>query len=98
MQAETSEILGIKQPHVSARMRNCSGTFSVERLIEFPTVLGRGAQMTGGQHARTKATSPSSLEGSLPFHHAKGGVRIPETDASSFPLDPGLSVQPFSVE
>src|SRR2546427_350519 len=31
-QAEAGKILGIKQPHVSALMRNRSGTFSLERL------------------------------------------------------------------
>jgi predicted XRE-type DNA-binding protein len=32
-QAQAGEILGIKQPHVSALMRNRSGSFSVGRLI-----------------------------------------------------------------
>ena len=39
-QAEAGKILGIKQPHVSALMRNRSGTFSVERLMDFLTALG----------------------------------------------------------
>jgi len=34
-QAEAGEILGIKQPHVSALMRNRAGSFSVERLMTF---------------------------------------------------------------
>ena len=32
-QAQAGEILGIKQPHVSALMRNRAGNFSVGRLI-----------------------------------------------------------------
>jgi len=39
-QAEAGNILGVKQPHVSALMRNRSGTFSVERLMDFLTALG----------------------------------------------------------
>ena len=45
-QAAAGEILGIKQPHVSALMRNRSGTFSVERLMEFLTALGQDVQIT----------------------------------------------------
>ena len=40
-QVEAGKILGIKQPHVSALMRNRSGTFSVERLMDFLTALGQ---------------------------------------------------------
>jgi predicted XRE-type DNA-binding protein len=40
-QAEAGKILGIKQPHVSALMRNRAGVFSVERLMEFLTALGQ---------------------------------------------------------
>jgi len=45
-QAEAGEILGIKQPHVSALMRNRSGMFSVERLMEFLTDLGQDVEIT----------------------------------------------------
>ena len=45
-QVEAGEILGIKQPHVSALMRNRSGTFSAERLMEFLTALGQDVQIT----------------------------------------------------
>jgi len=45
-QAEAGEILGIKQPHVSALMRNRSGMFSVERVIEFLTDLGQDVEIT----------------------------------------------------
>jgi predicted XRE-type DNA-binding protein len=46
MQAQAGEILGIKQPHVSALMRNRAGNFSVGRLIEFLTALGQDVQIT----------------------------------------------------
>lgn len=45
-QAETGKILGIKQPHVSLLMRNRSGSFSVERLMEFLTALGQDVEIT----------------------------------------------------
>src|SRR5467141_88580 len=45
-QAEAGKILGIKQPHVSALMRNRSGSFSVERLMEFLTALGQNVEIT----------------------------------------------------
>lgn len=44
-QAEAGKILGIKQPHVSAPMRNRSGSFSVERLMEFLTALGQDVEI-----------------------------------------------------
>ena len=34
-QAQAGAVLGIKQPHVSALMRNRAGNFSVGRLMEF---------------------------------------------------------------
>jgi predicted XRE-type DNA-binding protein len=45
-QVEAGKILGIKQPHVSALMRNRSGAFSVERLLEFLTALGQDVEIT----------------------------------------------------
>jgi predicted XRE-type DNA-binding protein len=45
-QTDAGKILGIKQPHVSALMRNRSGTFSVERLMEFLTALGQDVEIT----------------------------------------------------
>ena len=45
-QAKAGEILGIRQPHVSALMRNRSGTFSVERLMQFLTDLGQDVEIT----------------------------------------------------
>lgn len=45
-QAAAGKILGIKQPHVSALMRGQSGSFSVERLMEFLTALGQDVEIT----------------------------------------------------
>jgi len=45
-QAKSGAILGIKQPHVSALMRNRAGMFSVERLMEFLTELGQDVEIT----------------------------------------------------
>ena len=44
-QAQAGEILGIKQPHVSALMRNRAGNFSVGRLIEFLNRLGQDVEI-----------------------------------------------------
>ena len=45
-QAQAGEVLGIKQPHVSALMRNRAGNFSVGRLMEFLTALGQDVKIT----------------------------------------------------
>ena len=45
-QAQAGEILGIKQPHVSALLRNRGGLFSVGRLMEFLMALGQDVQIT----------------------------------------------------
>jgi predicted XRE-type DNA-binding protein len=45
-QVEAGRLLGIKQPHVSALMRNRSGAFSVERLMQFLTALGQDVEIT----------------------------------------------------
>lgn len=45
-QAEAGKILGIKQPHVSALMRNRAGMFSVERLMDFLKALGQDVEIT----------------------------------------------------
>jgi predicted XRE-type DNA-binding protein len=44
-QSEAGKILGIKQPHVSALMRNRAGAFSVERLMDFLTALGQDVEI-----------------------------------------------------
>jgi predicted XRE-type DNA-binding protein len=45
-QTEAGKILGIKQPHVSTLMRNRSGAFSVERLMNFLTALGQDVEIS----------------------------------------------------
>ena len=45
-QARAGEVLGIKQPHVSSLMRGQSGSFSVERLMNFLVALGQDVQIT----------------------------------------------------
>ena len=45
-QAQAGAILGIKQPQVSALMRNRAGNFSVGRLMEFLTALGQDVRIT----------------------------------------------------
>ncbi len=45
-QTEAGKILGIKQPHVSALMRNRAGSFSVERLMDFLAALGQDVEIS----------------------------------------------------
>jgi predicted XRE-type DNA-binding protein len=45
-QTQAGQLLGIKQPHVSAPMRNRAGNFSIGRLIEFLTALGQDVEIT----------------------------------------------------
>jgi predicted XRE-type DNA-binding protein len=45
-QTEAGKILGIKQPHVSLLMRNRSGSFSVERLMDFLTSMGQDVEIS----------------------------------------------------
>jgi predicted XRE-type DNA-binding protein len=45
-QAQAGAVLGIKQPHVSALMRNRSGNFSIERLMDFLIALGHDVEIT----------------------------------------------------
>lgn len=45
-QAQAGDILGIRQPHVSAPMRNRAGNSEVGRLMEFLTALGQDVRIT----------------------------------------------------
>jgi predicted XRE-type DNA-binding protein len=45
-QTQAADVLGIKQPHVSALMRNRAGNFSVGRLMEFLNRLGQDVRIT----------------------------------------------------
>ena len=55
-QTQAGEILGIRQPQVSLLMRNRSGNFSVERLMDFLTALGHDVEVrvtpTGKEHGQ----------------------------------------------
>jgi predicted XRE-type DNA-binding protein len=44
-QTRAGALLGIKQPQVSLLMRNRSGTFSVERLMDFLRALGHDVEV-----------------------------------------------------
>ena len=44
-QTQAGQILGIRQPQVSLLMRNRSGNFSVERLMDFLTALGHDVEV-----------------------------------------------------
>ena len=54
-QAAAGEILGIKEPHVSALMHNRSGNFSVERLMDFLIALGQDVKITVRPTRRARA-------------------------------------------
>ena len=62
-QAKAGAVLGIKQPHVSALMRNRAGVFSVERLMEFLTELGQDVEITvrrtRKQHGKMSVVVPA---------------------------------------
>src|SRR3984885_5401887 len=45
-QTQAGQLLGIKQPHVSALMRNRAGNFSVDRLMKLLTALGQDIEIT----------------------------------------------------
>lgn len=45
-QIEAGSVLGIKQPNVSRLMRGSSGSYSVDRLMEFLTALGHNVEVT----------------------------------------------------
>jgi predicted XRE-type DNA-binding protein len=45
-QVQAGEVLGIKQPHVSSLMRGRSGSFSVERLMDFLRALGHDIEIS----------------------------------------------------
>jgi predicted XRE-type DNA-binding protein len=44
-QAQAGKVLGIRQPNVSRLMRGSSGSYSVERLMEFLTALGHNVEV-----------------------------------------------------
>ena len=56
-QTEVARMLGVRQPQVSLLMRNRSGNFSIGRLMEFLTALGRDVEIT----VRTKRKRHGTL-------------------------------------
>jgi len=64
MQTEAGKILDIKQPHVSALMRNRSGASSVERLMDFLTALGQNVEISVSLARGQYGKCPSSSDGS----------------------------------
>src|SRR5208282_1766627 len=60
-QAEAGKILGIKQPHVSLLVRNRSGSFSVERLMDFLTALGQDVEISVRPARKDKAQGEVSV-------------------------------------
>jgi len=59
-QIQAAEALGIRQPQVSLLMNNRAGSFSVGRLLEFLTALGRDVEIkvrpTRKQHGEMSVT------------------------------------------
>jgi predicted XRE-type DNA-binding protein len=45
-QIQAGKVLGIKQPNVSRLMRESSGSYCVDRLMEFLTALGQNVEVT----------------------------------------------------
>jgi predicted XRE-type DNA-binding protein len=66
-QAQTAELLGIVQPHVSDLVRYRLNRFSVERLMEFLTHLGKDVEIRIAE--RTGRTSHAGVRVS----HVQGG-------------------------
>jgi predicted XRE-type DNA-binding protein len=64
-QAQAGEFLGIKQPHVSSLMRGQSGTFSVERLMDFLTALGHDIEIAVTQSHKEHGTVSVSVAESV---------------------------------
>ena len=71
-QVEAGAILGIRQPHVSALMRNRSGNFSVERLMDFLIALGQDVEITVRPTRKEHGQVRLSL---LDHHRAVPGLR-----------------------
>ncbi len=60
-QTAAGAILGIRQPHVSTLMRGRSGSFSVERLMEFLAALGRDVEITVRPKRKSQGTVSVSV-------------------------------------
>ena len=60
-QTQAGQILGIKQPHVSALMSGRSGHFSVERLFEFLNALGHDVEIAVRPKPLRRKTAETSV-------------------------------------
>ena len=69
-----------KQPHVSALMRNRAGSFSVERLMDFLTLLGQDIEITVRP---TEQTARGSFCGGV-------SLRVVESHPCIFPFQTRL--------
>ena len=70
-QTRAGEVLGIKQPHVSALMSGRSGHFSVERLFEFLNALGQDVKIA----VRPKPSRRKAAETSVVVEFSRGVSR-----------------------
>lgn len=57
-QAQAAKLLGLRQPHVSDLVRYRLNRFSVERLMEFLTLLGKDVEIRITQRPARKSSSP----------------------------------------
>ena len=48
-QVQAAKLLGLRQPHVSDLVRYRLNRFSVERLMEFLTLLGKDVEQSGSR-------------------------------------------------
>ena len=60
-QTQAGEILGIRQPHVSALMNGRSGNYSLGRLFEFLNALGRDVEIAVRPKAPRSAAAQTSV-------------------------------------
>ncbi len=60
-QARAGEILGIRQPHVSALTSGRSAHFSVGRLIEFLNALGQDVEIAVGPKDAARETAKTTV-------------------------------------
>ena len=64
-QHAVAKVLGIRQPHVSELVRYRLDRFSVERLMDFLTLLGKDVQI------RIASRRPGRTRAAVQVHHAR---------------------------
>ena len=79
-QTQAGEILGIRQPQVSLLMRNRSGNFSVERLMDFLTALGHDVEVrvtpTRRDHGQLSVVVAAHSSERKPLNPAKSSAPL----------------------